>query len=395
MLGPDAASKLAMSQKHQLTPAELKAEGLPEGTVAEKDITGHTDVVYKPVATHVVPQEEWAQYGVDKDIVPKGTILTVNDQGVLHVQYPPSGSTTNLTPDAIKDGAFTYITTGKFQTGMRDKASMQAIQNFAATLRPPDMSREDWAWLIQNNGLALHARQAAAGRIATAGAQTAVNEGTVNNSISILRQMMPVAASHGPFTDVNDFEQWVGRKTNDPNAVKLKNAIDTITNEYARVMTGSTTGAPSSDSARSEAAERLMTGYNQGTLDQALGLMQQEMRGRSDYYNNVLSQLSGGRYGGAPIPINPNADLSSAAPAKPVAPGATAIPGMTPAAAPAATPATANPSVTPPPPTQQNVPAPIKAKLKNGVTVVRTGNKGTVFQLSDGRTYNAMGGVIQ
>lgn len=317
MLGPDQASQLALAQKHQLTPDEVKAASLPPGTIAERDYTGHIDVVNKPVHWSTIPETDWNQYGVDPAVAPKGTVLFANDATrQVHIQYPPSGSTTNLTPEAIHQGASSYILTGKFPGTARDRASQQAIANYAATLKPADMSDDDWQRVIQNNVIGLHARTNAAGQVARGQALTAVNEGTVNNSIKILQNLMPAAASRGQFTDLNSFNQWLARKQNDPNAVNLKNAIASISNEYARVMTGATTGAPSSDAAREHAAQFILDGFNQGTMDKALGQMQAEMAGRSNSYASVLQQITGGTYGG---PSTPNQAGGTATPTPPKA----------------------------------------------------------------------------
>lgn len=306
MLGPDQASQIALAQKRQLTPDEVKAANLPVGTVAERDYTGHLDVINKPVHWSTIPESDWNQYGVDPSVAPKGTVLSANDAtGQVHIQYPPSGSTTNLTPEAIHQGASSYILTGKFPGTARDRASQQAIANYAATLKPAGMSDDDWQRVIQNNVIGLHARTNAAGQVSRGQALTAVNEGTVNNSIKILQNLMPAAASQGQFTDLNSFNQWLSRKQNDPNAVNLKNAIASISNEYARVMTGATTGAPSSDAAREHAAQFILDGFNKGTMNQALGQMQAEMAGRSNSYANVLQQITGGTYGGPATPNGP------------------------------------------------------------------------------------------
>lgn len=162
----------------------------------------------------------------------------------------------------------------------------------------PNASAED----AENFAAAYTARIAGASNAGRGAAATAINEGTVNNSIGILRKLIPIAASTGPVTSLNDLFQSVGRHTNDANAINFKNAIDSITAEYARVLTGATSGAPSSDAARRSAEERILTGYNAKALPAVLDQMQAEMRGRSSSYANVLAQHTGGTYTGPSVP---------------------------------------------------------------------------------------------
>lgn len=296
MYDPDKADalqfELMQKQKHLMTPEEVRAANLPDKTVATRSIDGSINVEWKPppMFTPVSQQEA-------KD----APYLSGFDASGKPV-YKPQGTYTLLSPQAIKDGAATWILTGKLPGSMRDKASVSAMLNAAEDFKPKGMNPQDWSWMIQNNKLALQAKTTAAGQAAKSQVATAVNEGTVNNSIKILRDLLPVAASHGKFTDLNEMSQWMARKTNSATAANFKNAIDSISNEYARIMTGSTTGAPTSDAARREAADRIIYGYNQGTIDSVLGQMQAEMRGRSESYASVLKELTGGQFAGAEVP---------------------------------------------------------------------------------------------
>lgn len=289
---PDQAFQMLTKQKQFLTPDEVTAYGFRPGTVVTRGIDGSFNVEQQPPARFLpaTPDEAKAE-----------PYIAGHDESGKPI-YKPQGTYTLLSPQAVKDGAATWIVTGKLPGSMRDKATVSAMLNAAEDFKPPGMDSKDWAWMIQNNRLALHGKEVATGQAARSQVATAVNEGTVNNSINILRKLLPVAASHGPFTDLNELEQWVGRKTNNADAANFKNAIDSISNEYARIMTGSTTGAPTSDSARKEASSRIILGYNDGTIEKVLQQMQAEMQGRSNSYNQVLKELTGGGFGGADVP---------------------------------------------------------------------------------------------
>lgn len=222
-----------------------------------------------------------------------------------------TNSMPNYSPDDLKTAAYEQLQNGGKPLQGRDPETNRLVSrtmNAPASqggLRPDSVSPEDWAYLVANAGISKTARQQAATLLSKQQALTAANEGTVNNSIKILQNLLPTAASKGQFTAVNEFEQYLARQSNNPGAINLKNAIDSISAEYARVMTGSTSGAPSSDSSRREAAERILTGYNQGALPSVLSQMQAEMRGRSASQTAGLEALTGGQFGGVPTTGGP------------------------------------------------------------------------------------------
>lgn len=253
--------------------------------------------------------------------LPKETLMTPDQLAQYHA-LPGStigadGTVTRATamntapqysPDQLKAMAYEQIQNGGKPLQGRDQETNRMVNDIATKpvsqggIRPDNISAQDWASLVTNSGISLQGKKQAAALLAKQEAATAVNEGTVNNSINILTKLLPVAASKGQFVGVNDFEQWLSRQTNDPNAINLKNAVDSISNEYARVMTGATNGSASSDSARAEAANRILLGYNQGSLPAVLGQMKAEMAGRSQAQMSGLAALTGNQFSGVPVP---------------------------------------------------------------------------------------------
>jgi hypothetical protein len=88
----------------------------------------------------------------------------------------------------------------------------------------------------------------------------------------------------------------------DRDATLLLNAITTFTNEYAKIVEGSTSSAAgSSDSAR-KAAEKLLAGkMADGTVQGAIALMEREMSMTRQGYAVTIDHISQ-RMGGAPAP---------------------------------------------------------------------------------------------
>ena len=76
----------------------------------------------------------------------------------------------------------------------------------------------------------------------------------------------------------------------DPKLTAFQNVILTTLNEYAKVMTGQTTGAAVSDSARNEAQKLLSSNMSTDTFKEAVNLMKQEMQNRLSGWNDEISQ---------------------------------------------------------------------------------------------------------
>lgn len=253
---------------------------------------GYIDESGKPVL--LKPDEHLVQVGDGK-----GATVWRKESEAEGQPGPPNASTTQLSQEAINDGAWYFIQNNKMPGSMRDRASVAAIQNKIAELKPEGMASQDWMRVLQNNAIALHGKTAAAGQTAKVQAGTAVNEDTVVNSINILNGLLKKGVA-GPtgIVSLNDAAQYLKRQFNDADAANLKNAVSTLSGEYARVMTGQTSGGASSDSSRAEAAQRLLLGYNKGTMQAVSGQLVAEMRGRSRAYENAMNQLTGGTYSG-------------------------------------------------------------------------------------------------
>jgi len=200
-------------------------------------------------------------------------------------------------PDAVGTAADYFIATGgKFPPNARNQAMqgqvLQAVHNKLGTM---GLTMND----VVNTGIGIHARTAAATSGAKTQIQTQINEDTANGAAAILQGLLQKGAA-GPsnITGINDLTVWAKQHTNDPDAANLVNGINSFSNEYARVMTGATTGAPSSDAARNEAAKRILKGYNSGTIQAVLGQMHYEMRKRSSAQSSALGRATGGTYSG-------------------------------------------------------------------------------------------------
>jgi len=285
------------------------SNGAPTGNQNNAAPSDNGNLPNLPGYTTIAPKPQWRT--ITDPAEAKALNVNVGSQINTSTNEVKPLSAYNMPASAedpsIKMYGAILATTGHLPTGAgRDASSMRAYRTAAYNyLKSQGLSDEQIAQKIPANAIGYKAQGSAASTMAKTNAATAVNEGTVNNSINIVRTLLPFAASKGSFTDVNSFMQALGRKTNDPNAVMLKNGIDSISAEYARVMTGATNGTASSDASRKEAADRILTGYNNGTLNAVMNQMQLEMAGRSGSQSSVLKNLSNGSYSGVPVPYSP------------------------------------------------------------------------------------------
>lgn len=88
-------------------------------------------------------------------------------------------------------------------------------------------------------------------------------------------------------------QQWIQAKlqSGDKDAQPLLNAINTVTEEYAKVMTGANGSAAATDSARRTAKERLIVGFSKGQMQAALDQLRAEMQARTQALQGNVSDL--------------------------------------------------------------------------------------------------------
>lgn len=290
------------------TPKGLADPDALDETGAPKIVIPKSNNPNQPFNEDGTPNKSYQDYQRQRDV----------DRRVAIVNNPSAPPQSGLTKEAIDNGAAYFIQTGTMPVGLRNRADQTVIQNRIGELKPKDMDAATWMRGLTNAGMSFNARKQAAASTGKQQALTVVNEDTVNGSIKILDDLLKQgAASNLTFTKANDALQWYRRETNDPLAIKLKNTIGTLSNEYARVMTGQTGGAASSDSARNEAATRMLLGFKDGTMRSVAANLQQEMKVRSDSYLKVMNQLTGGSYSGpeaeAQVDIDPAAKPSAPA----------------------------------------------------------------------------------
>ncbi len=146
------------------------------------------------------------------------------------------------------------------------------------------------------------------------------SEDTVNRNLGILENLAPKGLASG--TPV--FNKWIqaGRVglAGDSDVTALNAAMNTVVSEYAKVMSGSTGGQGTSDSARHEAQTLLNGSMTLDQLNKNIGVLKQEMDNRvgsmdETIANRVKAIRTGGGPGNAPGQIPPLGQSSQGAPA--------------------------------------------------------------------------------
>lgn len=193
-----------------------------------------------------------------------------------------------LSDDAVNTEANKYLTTGAMTTmGMGNSDARVQILNKAADIaKQYQMTGSD----IADMQTGFKSNSAALTKMTTTRAQIGAFEGTVQQSMDLVRQYAPAALSNTGFQALNKGSNWWKRQTNDPAMAQLDNAIQTTTNEYAKVISNATGGGVTSDAARAHAEELINAADSPKSLEAKLQVLQKEMNFR---VGSMDKQISG------------------------------------------------------------------------------------------------------
>ena len=212
---------------------------------------------------------------------------------------------TSKTYGSIYEDAVTYAQTGKYQKmGMSSKPSTKAYDdavkakasNIAASL---GMTEQDLRTAYKANSTAV-------GKLITQKATVSAFENKAKAQIDMIlngytdpttganKPALINAASTGDFQLANKAYQTFQIQSGNSPSILLANSLITFTNEYAKIMSGSTGSASaSSDSARAEASNLISNGLNKGNLQEVLGLLQKEMDTTIEGYDKQIKETLG------------------------------------------------------------------------------------------------------
>jgi hypothetical protein len=275
---PGGPMTFTKASGHPSTPAELASVGLPKGIPA------------------------WT--GLDGKPVPYPASETGFGQG----------DDAPLSKDAIdfqasrylKDGVLPPLV-GKF--GTQDKRNI--LNRATQVAKELNLSPEDF--IAGTVGV-----KAAAAALSKATSLRSQIEGNAEAAMSNFKLALSMAPQGGGQTNspvINRFTQYVRKQyAGDPQVAAFDNVLGSTADEFAKVMTGSSGGAPLSDSARNEAYKRLSGASSLAQLQSIGAAMEKEMANVREAKRNVEEGLRAQiRNGGA--------NAAPAAPPTAAAPG--------------------------------------------------------------------------
>lgn len=273
----------------------LFQNGAQVGTVPEKTPTAprpvevHTMEGGKPVTKFLPPDQATGQ--------------TFEAQPPASVIYPPAAGAagaSDLTPEGVDYAATQYRVTGQMPSlGMgKTPARAQIINKAAEQAR---LLGQTPAAAIQKQA-AFKADSNALKQMQTLSAGAEASENKAIGQIGLIKDLS-AKVDRTQYPIINGALQ--AGKINvigDSNAKQLANAIQTFSNEYGKIIEGSTASvAGSSDSSRRASAKLVDAALNKKTLDDVLTLMQKEMDLTLGGYGAAIGHITT-RMGGSSTP---------------------------------------------------------------------------------------------
>lgn len=322
---PDTGTKFAPPQPKNnkdfvfLSPEEAKEIGAP-GTPDEDGKVAVPKQVYiaatKPKASAKLSFESHTNDTTgDVTIVGRdsetGAVKTINGEPVSPEQAkaalkgiakkrPPVTNVNMQAANQIDDDTIDYAARQYKQTGVMPSLGMGATPVRAKIMkRAAELAKEEGSTAEENNVKAsgYKADQASLASLkkqqgaVLAFERTALSNLDLANSIS-----QKVDRTGSPL--INKYLLYVkGQVAGDADTTRLKNAVTTAANEYAKVISGSMGNTPASDSLRKETETMLNAAFSKGTFNDVVNLMKTEMANRKSGYEGQINEITNGMKG--------------------------------------------------------------------------------------------------
>lgn len=206
----------------------------------------------------------------------------------------PSG----LTPEARKAAAETFILTGQIPGGSRNKADVEAIQNEAAELRSnKGLSTADTV----ENAAGYKASTQSLGNLTKLSDAAQAQEAAASKELDLVERNIPAAAEKINSQAISRWVQTGQTQFGDTELPKYQAALISALDEYAKIISGSTGAAGSTDAARAQAALLIPSGATSDQIRGIIGIMKQGMQYKTDSYGTQLDVIKKRIGGGAGV----------------------------------------------------------------------------------------------
>lgn len=206
------------------------------------------------------------------------------------ITKPSSAAGADLTPDATDLLTARYLASGDLpNTGMGGAdIKVKVLNDAAKKIKELGLTGADVAGQsaeFRANSKALSDQLAQRTKIAS-------YEGTVQDSLMLAQQKADKALANTGFRTMNQVANWWSSETNDPDYAALHDAVETVTNEYAKVISNATGGGVTSDAARAHAESMLSTADSPQSFKARAAILQQEMGFRVNSMDRQIAGLS-------------------------------------------------------------------------------------------------------
>ncbi len=309
MFAEGAFKRFNSPQEVTLTPAEVASVGLPVGSSAQRDpVTGKITVLDKGDT----PSTNIKDYELAKKDPNFGKFLTNNRTAAAQVNIqnpslqpvlgsdgkmygynpktntyaeakglesgvtatkPTANAASSMTPAAIDDMATTWMMTGTPPVGMgRMPAVLAKIANRKAEM---EAANGDTAASASSQQVANRAAQAGLKDITTRSVMLEANANNAERNFKTIEKLsMSVDRTGSPMLNklTQAFQTHV---VQDPNLAALKNAVSEGATEYAKVVTGQTTGQAVTDAANAQMQKLLSVTDNPEAFAKELATMRE------------------------------------------------------------------------------------------------------------------------
>jgi hypothetical protein len=258
-------------------------EGMPHRTVSQ--FGSEPRMVAEGMPSYRPPTEqEQKDYPGVVFMTPKGPHMAAANSAAGASQTMPSD-------DAITAGAQLHLVTGKWPpTGMGNNVVRKAYQDREAEI----MKKHGWNGAdVANLQAQYKADNTALSKMQTQRSQIGAYEETVQGSIGMVKEFGPKAMSNTGFQFTNKAQNWWKRETNDPDMLSLDNAVGTVVQEYAKVISNATGGGVTSDQARERAEKLVNQAGDVPSLLAQLKVLQREMDFRVNSMDKGMERLTG------------------------------------------------------------------------------------------------------
>lgn len=284
---PTTATLVSPSAPQSVTTGFVPVGGAPKNAL----MPNSTITVPKVIATAPPRQSTaptWRDPTDDEKAKHPG-VSQVSSKGEFKFA-PAAADAPPLSDDAVEMGADNYLATGALpNTGLGGAGlKVQILNRGAEKVKALGLTGTD----VSGQMATFKANAKALGDSITRRTQVAGFEGTTADSMDLAQQYADKTLANTGFTTANKAVNWWKSETGDANVKGLTDAVQTVTNEYAKVISNATGGSVTSDAARTHAEAMLSAADSPQAFKEAVSVLKKEMTFRVNSMDRQIAGLS-------------------------------------------------------------------------------------------------------